>query len=121
MESNELSREQHRELDSLRGILRNISFLLFLLAGVLCFGAFFRESPGRAVLYAVSALLLFILGILGYSASVSFRRSLTLEERDPEQFIYALKDLKFFLAWFGWILLGLFLVSFFGAFALLLS
>ncbi len=121
MESNELSREQHRELDSLRGILRNISFLLFMLAGVLIFGAFFPESPGRMTLYAVFALLLFILGTLGYSASVSFRRSIAMEDKDPEQFIYALKDLRFFLSWFGWILLGLFLLSFLGAFALLLS
>lgn len=121
MESSELSREQHRELDSLRGILRNISFLLFLISGLLSFGAFFRESPGRTIVYAVSALLLFILGSLGYGASISFRRTLVLEERDPEQLIYALKDLRYFLSWFGWILLGLFLLSFFGAFALLLS
>ncbi|TGJ99233.1 hypothetical protein EHO59_15255 [Leptospira semungkisensis] len=121
MESNELSREQHRELDSLRAVLRNISFLLFLLAGLLAFGAFFRESPGKAILYAVSALFFFILGILGYGASISFRKSLALDDRDPEQFLFALKDLRYFLNWIAYVLLGLFLLSFFGAFALLLS
>ncbi|TGL59565.1 hypothetical protein [Leptospira sarikeiensis] len=121
MESNEISREQHRELDSLRAVLRNISFLLFLLSGILTFGAFLKDTPGKILVQAVSAVLFFILGILGYGASLSFRKSLALEEKDPEQILFALKDLRFFLAWLGWILLGLFLLSFFGAFALLLS
>ncbi|EQA37074.1 hypothetical protein LEP1GSC047_0751 [Leptospira inadai serovar Lyme str. 10] len=121
MESTEFSRDQHRELDSLRGLLRNIAIVLFLLSGALAFGSFFTETPGKTVVSASSALLTFILGILCYSASVSFKRTLALEGRDPEQLLFALKDLRYFLLWLGWMLVALFLFSFFGAFALLLS
>ncbi|TGK14743.1 hypothetical protein EHO61_16875 [Leptospira fluminis] len=121
MESTEFSREQHRELDSLRAVLRNIGVVLFLLSGALAFGTLFTEGSGRVVVSASIAVLTFILGILSYSASVSFRRTLALEGKDPEQLLYALKDLRLFLLWFGWIIVGLFLFSFFGAFAILLS
>ncbi|PJZ69430.1 hypothetical protein CH373_15125 [Leptospira perolatii] len=121
MESTEFSREQHRELDSLRAYLRNIAIIFFLLSGPIFFSAVFAELPGKIALLGCLGTFSLILGVLSYSASLSFRRSLDLEGSDPEQLLYALKDLRTFLLWLGWTLLGFFLLSFAGAIATLFT